>query len=72
MDHWESAHNSHQLLAQRLYQERCMTKMEMMIVGAWTGEQLLVISGTGVTTGEDLFEGQSWTRGVVYPLRLEW
>ena len=32
-----------------------MTKMRMMIVGAWTGEQLLVVSGTGLTIGEDLF-----------------
>ena len=45
--------------------KRCMTKMEMMIVGAWAGEQLLAISGTGVTIGEYLFEGQSWTMGVV-------
>ena len=44
--------------------ERCMTKMGMMIVGAWAGEQLLVVSGTGVVTGEDLFEGHSWTMGV--------
>ena len=42
-----------------------MTKMEMMIVEAWAGEQLLVISGTGVTMGEDLFEGQSWTMSAV-------
>ena len=34
--------------------ERCMTKMGMMIVGARAGEQLLVVSGTGVITGEDL------------------
>ena len=26
--------------------ERCMTKMGMMIVGAWAGEQLSVVSGT--------------------------
>ena len=26
---------------------------------------MLVVSGTGVTTGEDLFEGHSWTMGVV-------
>ena len=42
-----------------------MTKMGMMFVGAWAGEQLLVVSGTGVIIGEDLFEGQSWTMGVV-------
>ena len=42
-----------------------MTKMEMMIVEAWAGEQLLVVLGTGVTIEEDLFEGQSWTMGVV-------
>ena len=45
--------------------ERCMTKMGMMIVVAWAGKQLLVVSGTGVITGEDLFEGHSWTMGVV-------
>ena len=39
--------------------------MDMMIVGARAGEQLLMISGTGVPIGEDLFEGQSWTKGVV-------
>ena len=44
--------------------------MEMMMVGAWAGEQLLVISGTGVTIGEDLFEGQSWTMGVVLLLTV--
>ena len=33
--------------------------------GAWTGDQLPVVSGTGVTIGEDLFEGYSWTMGVV-------
>ena len=36
-----------------------------MIVGAWAGEQLLVVSGTGVIIGEDLFESHSWTMGVV-------
>ena len=45
--------------------ERCMTKLGMMIVGAWGGEQLLVLLGTGVIIGEDLFEGHSWTTGVV-------
>ena len=45
--------------------ERCMTKMGLMIVGAWAGELLLVVSGTGVIIGEDLFEGHSWTMGVV-------
>ena len=39
----------------------CMTKMGMMIVEAWAGEQLPVVSGTGVIIGEDLFEGHSWT-----------
>ena len=39
--------------------------MEMMIVEAWAGEQLLVVLGTGVTIEEDLFEGQSWTMRVV-------
>ena len=33
--------------------------------GAWAGEQLPVVSGTGVTIGEDLSEGHSWTMGVV-------
>ena len=41
--------------------ERCMTKIGMMIVGAWAGEQLLVVSGTGVISGE----GHIWTMGVV-------
>ena len=45
--------------------ERCMTKMGMMIVGAWAGEQLLVVSCTGVIIGQDLIEGHSWTMGVV-------
>ena len=35
--------------------ERCMTKLGMMIAGAWAGGQLPVVSGTGVTIGEDLF-----------------
>ena len=60
----ESAHNSHQLLAQRLHQEM-YDEDRMMILGAWAGYQLLVISGTGVTIGEDFFQGQSWTMGVV-------
>ena len=37
----------------------------MMIVGAWAGGQLPVVSVTGVTIGEDLFEGHSWMMGVV-------
>ena len=45
--------------------KRCMTKMGMMIVGAWAGEQLPVVSFTGVIIGEDLIEGHSWTMGVV-------
>ena len=40
--------------------ERCMTKMGMMIVGAWAGEQLPVGSGTGVIIGRELIEGHSW------------
>ena len=44
--------------------ERCMTKMGMMVVGVWAGERLLVVSGTGVITGEDCFEGHSWAMGV--------
>ena len=42
-----------------------MTKMGMMVVGAWAGEQLLVVSGTGLIIWEDLFKGHSWTMGVV-------
>ena len=49
--------------------EQWMTKMGMMIVGAWVGEQLPVVSGAGVIIGEDLFEGHSWTTGVVYSIR---
>ena len=45
--------------------ERCMTKMGLMIVGAWAGEQLLVVAGTGVIIGEDLIEGLCWTMGVL-------
>ena len=45
--------------------KRCVTKMGMMIAGAWAGAQLLVISGTGVIIGEDLSEGQRWMTGVV-------
>ena len=37
----------------------------MMIVGAWAGEQLPVVSGTEVIIGEDLFEVHSCTMGVV-------
>ena len=50
--------------------ERCMTKMGMMIVGAWAGEKLLVVSGTGVIIVEDLFEGHRWTVGVVLPVTV--
>ena len=50
--------------------ERCMTKMGMMIVGA--GEQLPVVSGTGLTIGEDLFESHSWTTGVICVARHSW
>ena len=45
--------------------DRCMTKMGMMMVVAWAGEQLLVVSGSEEIIGEDLFEGHSWTMGVV-------
>ena len=45
--------------------KKCVTKMGMLFAGAWAGEQLLVVSGTGVLIGEDLIEGQSWTMGVV-------
>ena len=37
-----------------------------MIVGVWVGEQLPVVSGTGVTIGEDLIVVHSWTMGVVF------
>ena len=36
-----------------------------MIVGAWAGEQLSVVSGTGSTIGEDSFKSHSWTTSVV-------
>ena len=45
--------------------ERGMTEMRMLIVGAWAGEQWPVVSGTGVTIGEDLLKGHIWTTGVV-------
>ena len=45
--------------------ERCMTKMRMLIVRAWVGEQSPVVSGTGVTIGELLLKGHSWTTCVV-------
>ena len=45
--------------------KRCVTKMGMMIAGAWAKDQLLVVSGTGVIIGEDLSLAQSWTIGVV-------
>ena len=37
-----------------------MTKIGVMIVGAWAGELLPVISGNDVFIGEDLLEGHSW------------
>ena len=49
--------------------KRCMTKMGTMIVGAWAGEQLPFVSGTGVIIEEDLIEGHSWTMGVVCSIR---
>ena len=45
--------------------KRCTTKMGMLFAGAWAGEQLPVVAGTEVIIGEDQFEGQSWTMGVV-------
>ena len=45
--------------------ETCMTKMRVLIVGAWAGKQLPVVSGTGVTIGEDLLKDHSWTTDVV-------
>ena len=38
--------------------------MGTLIAGAWAGEQLIVVSGTGVVIGEDLSEGHSWMIGV--------
>ena len=40
--------------------KRCMMTMSVGLAG----EPFLVVSGTGVTIGEDLREGQSWTMGV--------
>ena len=48
-----------------------MTKMGVMIVEAWAGGQLLVVSGTAVTIGEGPFEGHSWTMGVVLLVTVE-
>ena len=45
--------------------DKCVTMMGMLFAGAWAGEQLLVVWGTGVIIGEDLTEGQSWTFGVL-------
>ena len=43
----------------------CTIKMRLLIVGAWAGEDLPVVSGTGLTIGEDLLKGHSWTTGGV-------
>ena len=43
----------------------------MLIVGAWAGEQLPLVSGTGVIVGEDLIEGHSWTV-LCCSSQLEW
>ena len=43
--------------------ERCMTKMGLMIVEAWAGEQLLVVSGTGVIIGRGLDGGSQLDDG---------
>ena len=45
--------------------KKCVTKLGMLFAGAWAGEQLPVVSGTGVLIEEDLIEGQSWTMGAV-------
>ena len=37
--------------------EKCLTRM--LIVGAWAGKQLPMVSGTGVIIGEDLIVGHS-------------
>ena len=47
--------------------KRCMTKMGMMIVGAWAGEQLPDVSGTGVIIGEDLMRVTVGRIGVMLP-----
>ena len=45
--------------------KKCVTKMEMLFARAWAGEQLPMVSGTGVIIGEKLIEGQSCLIGVV-------
>ena len=52
--------------------ERCMTKMGMLVVGAWAGEQLPVVSGTGVIIGEDLIESQLDDGVLCWSSQLEW
>ena len=59
------ARTSHTKYLDRDSIEQCMTKMGLMIVVAWVGEQLPVDSGTRLIIGEDLLEGHSWTTGVV-------
>ena len=44
--------------------KRCMTKMGILIAGAWAGEQVACGFGHWSDQGEDLIEGQSWTIGV--------
>ena len=44
--------------------KRSTIKMRLLIVRAWAGEDLPVVSGTGKTIGEDLLKGHSWTTGV--------
>ena len=39
--------------------------MRMLIVGARAVEQWPVVSGTGVSFGEDLLKGLTWMTGVV-------
>ena len=53
------------LIAQRLYQEM-YDEDGNDDWRAWAGEQLLVISGTGVTIGEDLFEGSELDEGCCF------
>ena len=61
MDHWENAHNSHQLLAQRLYQE-------MYDEDGNDDRGSLGLR----TVASDFGEAQSWTMVLFYSLQLEW
>ena len=61
MEHWRSAHNSHQLPGQRSHRTMCDKNGNDDRGGLGWGT---VAGGTGVTTREDLFKGHSWTTGV--------